>query len=85
MGGREPFVRSGDDAIIKPNKSADWHPPECAATADPSIVAVLGTPRLGTGARRVRAMDMPFGGTPESAYIVSGIDEAVREAGAGWR
>jgi hypothetical protein len=30
-------------------------------------------------------MDTPFGGTPESAYAMSGIEEAVRSAGAKWR
>ena len=36
---------------------------------------------LGAGARRVRVMDSPFGGTAEQAYSISGIEEAVRAAG----
>jgi uncharacterized protein (DUF362 family) len=36
---------------------------------------------LGAGAKRVQVMDNPFGGKPESAYTISGIDEAVRQAG----
>jgi uncharacterized protein (DUF362 family) len=81
LGGIERFVRSGDDVIIKPNICVDYHPPEYAATTNPTVVATLVTLCLGAGARRVRVMDTPFGGTPESAYAVSGIEEAVRSAG----
>jgi uncharacterized protein (DUF362 family) len=81
LGGIERFVRSGDDVIIKPNICVDYHPPEYAATTNPTVVATLVTLCLGAGARRVRVMDTPFGGTPESAYAVSGIDVAVRLAG----
>jgi len=81
LGGIERFVRSGDDVIIKPNICVDYHPPEYAATTNPTVVATLVTLCLGAGARRVRVMDTPLGGTPESAYAVSGIGEAVRAAG----
>jgi uncharacterized protein (DUF362 family) len=81
LGGIERFVRSGDDVIIKPNICVDYHPPEYAATTNPTVVATLVTLCLGAGARRVRVMDTPLGGTPESAYAVSGIDAAVRLAG----
>jgi uncharacterized protein (DUF362 family) len=81
LGGIERFVRSGDDVIVKPNICVDYHPPEYAATTNPTVVASLVTLCLGAGARRVRVMDTPFGGTPESAYAVSGIEEAVRAAG----
>ena len=81
LGGIERFVRSGNDVIIKPNICVDYHPPEYAATTNPTVVATLVTLCLGAGARRVRVMDTPFGGTPESAYAVSGIGEAVRAAG----
>jgi uncharacterized protein (DUF362 family) len=81
LGGIERFVRSGDDVIIKPNICVDYHPPEYAATTNPTVVATLVTLCLGAGARRVRVMDMPFGGTPESAYAVSGIEAAVQAAG----
>jgi uncharacterized protein (DUF362 family) len=73
-------LRSGDEVIVKPNICVDYHPPEYAATTNPTVVATLVTLCLGAGARRVRVMDTPFGGTPESAYAVSGIDEAVRAA-----
>lgn len=81
LGGIERFVQSGDDVIVKPNICVDYHPPEYAATTNPTVVATLVTLCLGAGARRVRVMDMPFGGTPESAYAVSGIEEAVHVAG----
>jgi len=81
LGGIERFVRSGGEVIIKPNICVDYHPPEYAATTNPTVVATLVTLCLGAGARRVRVMDTPFGGTPESAYAVSGIEEAVRAAG----
>ena len=81
LGGIERFVRSGDDVIIKPNICVDYHPPEYAATTNPTVVVTLVTLCLGAGAQRVRVMDTPFGGTAESAYAVSGIEEAVRAAG----
>ncbi len=81
LGGIERFVRSGDEVIVKPNICVDYHPPEYAATTNPTVVATLVTLCLGAGARRVRVMDTPFGGTPESAYVVTGIGEAVRTAG----
>lgn len=81
LGGIERFVTSGDDVIIKPNICVDYHPPEFAATTNPTVVAALVTLCLGAGARRVRVMDTPFGGTPETAYAISGIGDAVRAAG----
>jgi uncharacterized protein (DUF362 family) len=81
LGGIERFVKSGHDVIIKPNICVDYHPPEYAATTNPTVVATLVSLCLGAGAKRVRVMDMPFGGTPQSAYAVSGIGEAVTAAG----
>jgi len=81
LGGIERFVRSGDDVIIKPNICVDYHPPEYAATTNPTVVATLVSLCLDAGAKRVRVMDTPFGGTPESAYAVSGIQDAVVSAG----
>jgi uncharacterized protein (DUF362 family) len=81
LGGIERFVRSGDDVIVKPNICVDYHPPEYAATTNPTVVATLVSLCLGAGARRVRVMDTPLGGTPESAYAVTGIGEAVKAAG----
>jgi uncharacterized protein (DUF362 family) len=81
LGGIERFVKSGHDVIIKPNICVDYHPPEYAATTNPTVVATLVSLCLAAGAKRVRVMDMPFGGTPDSAYVVTGIGDAVKAAG----
>ena len=81
LGGIERFVKPGKDVIIKPNICTDYHPPEYAATTNPQVVAALVSLCLGAGAKRVRVMDNPFGGSPTSAYAVSGIEAAVRAAG----
>jgi uncharacterized protein (DUF362 family) len=75
------FVKAGSDVIIKPNICVDYHPPEYAATTNPTVVATLVSMCLEAGAKRVRVMDYPFGGTPKSAYEISGIQEAVEAAG----
>jgi uncharacterized protein (DUF362 family) len=81
LGGIERFVHPGDDVIIKPNICVDYHPPEYAATTNPTVVGTLVALSLGAGARRVRVMDTPLGGTPESAYAVTGIKDEVEAAG----
>lgn len=81
VGGIERFVKTGNDVIIKPNICVNYNPPEFAATTNPDVVATLVKLCLGAGAKRVRVMDMPFGGTPASAYAISGIEEAVKAAG----
>lgn len=81
LGGIERFVHSGFDVIIKPNICTDYYSYEYAATTNPVVVATLVKLALGAGAKRVRVMDFPFGGSGESAYARSGIGEAVRAAG----
>jgi uncharacterized protein (DUF362 family) len=81
LGGIERFVKSGDDVIVKPNICVAYHPPEYAATTNPIVVATMVSLCLGAGASRVRVMDTPLGGTPESAYAVTGIEDAVKAAG----
>ena len=81
IGGMERFVKSGDDVIIKPNICVDFRSFEYAATTNPEVVAALVELCLGAGARRVRVMDNPFGGSAESAYANSGIAAAVAAAG----
>jgi len=81
LGGIERFVKSGNNVILKPNICTDYNPPEYASTTNPTVVATLVKLCLGAGARRVRVMDNPFGGTAESAYAISGIAEAVKSAG----
>jgi uncharacterized protein (DUF362 family) len=81
IGGIERFVKSGNDVIVKPNICVAYHTPEYAATTNPEVVAAIVRLCLGAGARRVRVMDAPFGGTGEQAYSKSGIAEAVKAAG----
>ncbi len=81
LGGMERFVKNGYDVIIKPNICTDYYTFEYGATTNPQVVATLVKLALGAGAKRVRVMDYPFGGTAESAYVKSGISEAVQAAG----
>jgi uncharacterized protein (DUF362 family) len=81
LGGMERFVHSGDDVIVKPNICVAYHTYEYAATTNPWVVAALVKLCLEAGARRVRVMDYPFGGTAEQAYVRSGIQEQVLAAG----
>jgi len=81
LGGIERFMKKGANVIIKPNICTDYHTYEYATTTNPIVVATLVRLCLGAGAGRVRVMDMPFGGTPESAYAISGIADAVKAAG----
>lgn len=81
LGGMERFVRPGDDVIIKPNICVAYHTYEYAATTNPWVVGALVRMCYEAGARRVRVMDHPFGGTPEEAYARSGIADQVRAAG----
>lgn len=81
LGGIERFVKSGADVIVKPNICVDFRSYEYGATTNPEVVAALVEQCLGAGANRVRVMDLPFGGSPESAYARSGIGDAVKAAG----
>jgi uncharacterized protein (DUF362 family) len=81
LGGMQRFVTAGQDVIIKPNICVAYHPYEYAATTNPWVVAALVKLCLEAGARRVRVMDSPFGGTAQEAYAKSGIQEQVAAAG----
>jgi uncharacterized protein (DUF362 family) len=81
LGGIERFVKPGADVIVKPNICHAYHGPEYATTTNPQVVAAIVTLCLGAGAKRVRVMDLPFGGAPQAAYAVSGIEDAVKAAG----
>ena len=81
LGGIGRFVHSGDDVIIKPNICVAYHTYEYAATTNPEVVATLVSLCLGAGAKKVRAMDYPFGGSADAAYERSGIAQAVTAAG----
>ncbi len=81
LGGMAKFVKKGQTVLIKPNICVAYHGPEYAATTNPQVVAELVKMTLEAGASSVKVMDQPFGGTAEEAYKVSGIGEAVHEAG----
>ena len=81
VGGIERYVSNGADVIIKPNICTDYYSFEYGATTNPEVVAALVSLSLSAGAKRVRVMDNPFGGTAQSAYRKSGIEEAVIRAG----
>jgi uncharacterized protein (DUF362 family) len=81
VGGIQRFVKSGSEVIVKPNICVDYRSYEYGATTNPEVVATLVELCLGAGAKRVRVMDTPFGGSPESAYARSGIEDAVKAAG----
>ena len=81
IGGMGQFVKSGDDVIVKPNICVAYHTYEYAATTNPWVVGAVVKLALEAGARRVRVMDFPFGGSAEEAYSISGIQEQVLVAG----
>jgi len=81
IGGIERFVKPGDDVIVKPNICNAYRGPEYASTTNPEVVASIVALCIGAGAKRVRVMDYPFGGTAQNAYSTSGIAQAVEAAG----
>jgi uncharacterized protein (DUF362 family) len=81
LGGMERFMKSGADVIIKPNICVGYNTYEYATTTNPWVVAALVKLCLEAGAKRVRVMDFPFGGTAGQCYRVSGIADAVTAAG----
>jgi len=81
FGGMSKFVKPGSDVILKPNICNAQNGPEYASTTNPEVIAELVKMCLAAGAKRVRVMDQPFSGTAVTAYVRSGIREAVEKAG----
>ena len=81
IGGIERFVSKGANVIIKPNICTAYYPYEYAATTNPWVVSALVKLCIGAGAKSVKVMDFPFGGTAEEAYARSGIEKEVKAAG----
>lgn len=81
VGGIERYVKQGAEVIVKPNICNAYYGPEYASTTNPEVVAAIVALCLGAGAKRVRVMDFPFGGTAQNAYQTSGIAAAVEAAG----
>lgn len=81
LGGMGRFVKPGDVVVVKPNICVAYHSYEYAATTNPWVVGAVVRLALEAGAKRVKVMDYPFGGTGEQAYRVSGIRAEVQKAG----
>jgi uncharacterized protein (DUF362 family) len=81
LGGIGRFVPQGAKVVIKPNICVGYHTYEYAATTNPWVVGTLVKLCQEAGAKSVRVMDFPFGGPPEQAYVISGIEEQVKAAG----
>jgi uncharacterized protein (DUF362 family) len=81
LGGMERFVKAGDEVVVKPNICVSYHGYEYAATTNPWVVGAVVKMALEAGAKRVKVMDFPFGGTAEQAYRVSGVQAEVQRAG----
>jgi len=81
LGGMERFVPKGSNVVLKPNICVAYHSFEYAATTNPLVVGTLVKLAFEAGARQVQVMDFPFGGSPQQAYAISGIEEQVKAAG----
>ena len=81
LGGMGRFVTPGDVVVVKPNICASYHSYEYAATTNPWVVGAVVKLAIEAGAKQVKVMDFPFGGTAEQAYRKSGIQAEVQKAG----
>lgn len=81
LGGMERFVKRGDTVVIKPN--AAWQrSPQQAATTNPHVVATLIRMCRECGAARVTVIDHMIDTPPALVWDISGLGEAIRQAGA---
>ena len=81
LGGMGKFVKPGDEVVVKPNICVAYHTYEYAATTNPWVVGAVVKLALEAGAKNVKVMDYPFGGSGEQAYYKSGIQAEVQKAG----
>jgi uncharacterized protein (DUF362 family) len=81
LGGMGAFVKPGDVVVVKPNICVAYHTFEYAATTNPNVVGELVKLAFEAGAKQVKVMDFPFGGSGEQAYYRSGIRDQVVAAG----
>ncbi len=81
LGGMGRFVKAGDVVVVKPNICVSYHNYKFAATTNPWVVRRIVKLALEAGAKTVKVMDFPFGGTAEQAYNISGIKSEVEGVG----
>lgn len=80
LGGIENFIKKGDRVLLKVN-AAFASPPLLSATTHPRLVSEVARLCLKAGARSVAVTDNPIN-DPASCFMLTGIAEAVRRAGA---
>lgn len=80
LGGMGRFVKRGSKVVVKPNILTAQEP-QYAATTNPAAVAAVVSMCWEAGAKSVKVLDLPTAPIRQ-AYEVSGIQSAVRKAGA---
>jgi len=80
LGGIETFIQRGDRVLIKVN-AAFASPPILSATTNPELLAAVVRLCLAAGAASVVVTDNPIN-DPQSCFVLTGIGEAARTAGA---
>ena len=81
LGGMGRFVAPGSRVVIKPNIGVEDRRWDMAATTNPWVVGALVRLCVEAGAAQVLVTDFPYSGTPEQAFVGSGIQEQVLTAG----
>ena len=80
MGGMKKFISRGDIVVIKPNIAWD-RLPEQAGNTNPDVVATVVKLCFEAGAKKVKVFDRTVN-DPRRCYKQSGIEDAVKKAGA---
>jgi len=81
LGGMEAFIKKGDRVLLKVN-AAFASPPVLSATTHPELVYEVSRLCFKAGAASVIVADNPIN-DPKSCFLLTGIAEAARRAGAG--
>jgi uncharacterized protein (DUF362 family) len=80
LGGMEVFIQKGDRVLIKVN-GAFATPASLGATTNPETLAAVAGLCFKAGAAQVRVTDNPIN-NPNSCFEISGLADAIRNAGA---
>ncbi len=80
LGGMETFIKKGDRVLLKVN-AAFASPPILSATTHPELVKEVCHLCIQAGAASVTVTDNPIN-DPASCFMLTGIAEAARDAGA---